>query len=208
VKDTVQRKFFRVECQSVIGVGVLAVVEALEQRKSRRRTKIETLPFKDEVNERLVAGDSAAEVSEWLRTEKGVIVSERAVRRYFRIAISPIKAMRGSYYAKITAGMKKKLDALEELYKAAQVQMKRLSIGLEIEQTKNTMLGPVDRGLDLLRRILLDIATLEMDLGIRRRVSTGETPRGISDEQLRDILQTIIDQNKKAEQVSEPTATT
>lgn len=188
----------------LLGLKILVMAEVVE-RKGRKRTKIETLAFKDEVDEKLLEGASPAEVRDWLRTEKDVHVSEHAVRNYFALKFGPLKALRSHYYAKLTAGMRKKFDVLEELYKLAQVQMKRLGIGLEIEQTKNTILGPVGTGLDLLRLTLLGIANLEMDLGIRQRVSTGETPRGISDEQLRDILQTIIDRDKKAEEVSEPT---
>lgn len=162
--------------------------------KSRRKTKVELLnsDLRDEIDERLLSGDSPANISLWLKTEKGEDIGEHALRSHLKRTAGPLKALRGNYYANITRVMAGKLDVLKELHKAAQVQMKRLSIGLEIEESKNTMTSTVNAGMELLRKILLDIANLEMDLGIRKRVSSGEQAKGLSDEQLKDLLITVV----------------
>lgn len=170
------------------------------------RTKIEMLSMElqEEINNKLLAGESPEKVSHWLKIERNKNVGVHSVRDYWNKTHGPLSALRSTYYKRFTAGMAAKINALNELYLAAQVQMKRLGTGLELEQGKKTMLATVDKGLDLLRRICLDIITVEMDLGLRKRVSAGEAARTITDEQLRGILGEIISLEKQDE--NEPAA--
>jgi len=176
-------------------------------KQMRRLNVIEKLPFKREVDEKLLSGESPTKVSEWLKVEKGVDVGPHGVRNYLRKVIGPMRAFRGIYYKKMLIGLDTDVDALLELKRLAQVQMKRLSLGLQYEETKNTMISQVDKGLDVLRGVLNDILEKEMDLGIRERKSAGEPGQGITDDQLRELLEEVMRQNRKEPQVEpNPTA--
>lgn len=155
----------------------------------RRRTKVEMSSFKNEIEQRLEI-ESPRQVSEWLK-KKGEYISERSLRSYRNNIIGPRKALlRGTLFSKYHHLMNEKVDALQELYNLICVQIERLDMGLKVEQEKGSLSGMMSSNLDLLRRMLVDLIKVELDLGIRQRA--GPKEEVINDDQLMDLLNGII----------------
>jgi hypothetical protein len=184
------------------------LTESVEETKRRRRRPLLSLARKvdrllspelrEEVEKQLLGGVSPGKVSMWLRVQKGVDIGEHALLDYQRSLQELSNALKGNrYYEHYTLGTKQKIDALEELYRAAQTQMKRLGIGLKAEEDAKRLSSVMDKSLDTLRNILKDIAELEMEMGIRKRVISGEAPGKKLD--LKEILETVMASQKKGD---------
>ena len=142
-------------------------VEAIGSlRVSRRRFKVELSPSRAEIDVRLLEGESPPSISRWLKS-KGESVGPQSVRKYLKEVLLPGRALRQTYYRAMHENVSQKVDALQELYNVVVVMVRRLSIGLKVEEKGSKMMGVVGRDLDLLRRTLGDILEVEMDLGIR-----------------------------------------
>jgi hypothetical protein len=171
---------------------------------ARKVDRLLTPELRGEVEEKLLSGISPGKVSMWLRVEKGVDIGEHAMLDYQRSLQEVSNALQGNrYYEHYTLGAEKKVDALRELYRAAQTQMKRLGIGLKAEEDAKRLSSLMDKGLDTLRNILKDIAELEMELGIKKRVVSGEAPeKGKID--VKELLERVMAANEQKKGGSEP----
>ncbi len=176
-----------------------------EKRKALggRPTKIEQLTpeLQNEIDVKLFReGLSAPKLVQWLKEEKNIFdIGESAVLTYIKRMNGPLKAVRGNFYITLTAGMEDKVDALKELYKSAQIQMKRMSPLLEEETTDKKLIPGIDRAMDLFRRTCVDILTVEMDLGVRKRVSVTEnTSKGtLSEDETKQFILSLLPPKRK-----------
>ncbi len=168
-----------------------------------RPTKIEQLTpeLQNEIDTKLFReGWSAPKLVQWLKEEKNVFdVGTSAVLTYIKRMNGPLKAIRGNFYVTMTAGLEGKIDALMELHKSAQLQMKRMSPLLEEEVRDKKLIPGVERSMDLFRRTCVDILTVEMDLGVRKRVSVSENTakNTLSDDETREFIKSLLPPKKK-----------
>jgi hypothetical protein len=175
-----------------------------ENNESRagKPTKIELLApeIQNEIDIKLFReGFSAAKLVMWLKEERNILdIGVKSVQNYCDKMNGPLKALRGNFYVTMTAGVQGRIDALLELHKSAGLQMKRMSPLLEDEVKDRKMLPGIDRAMDLFRRTCVDILTVEMDLGVRKRVSTADTASkgGMSDNDLKDFLKSLLPPKK------------
>jgi hypothetical protein len=184
------------------------VTEQVTEKKKRlqKKSKIEYLnpDLRDEIEQKIVNGQSSVQISGWLKQERHKNIGTHCVSDYRKNVLGVITALKDTHYAKAVLGAKEKIDALLELYKLVQLQMKRLSIGLKLEEEKSTMSGIVDKGVATLGDILKSILGIEMDLGLRARISSGDVSKGMSDEALRELLERVMGQNEQKENESTP----
>ena len=171
---------------------------------ARKVDRLLTPELREEVEKMLLTGTSPSKVSMWLRVEKGVDIGDHALLDYQRSLQEVSNALQGNrYYEHYTLGAEKKVDALRELYRAAQTQMKRLGIGLKAEEDAKRLSSLMDKGLDTLRNILKDIIEIEMDLGIKKRVASGEaSEKGRID--VKELLERVMTASEQKKGDSEP----
>jgi hypothetical protein len=164
----------------------------IEQLTPELQTEIDTKLFRE--------GWSAPKLVMWLKDDKNIHdIGVSAVGTYVKRMNGPLKALRGNFYLAATAGVAEKIDALVELYKCAQLQTKRMSPLLEIETNEKKLIPGVDRAIDLFRRTCVDILTVEMDLGVRKRVSSVDslTKKELSDDELKTFMKNLLPPKKK-----------
>ena len=162
-----------------------------------RRGKVQTSSFKEQIEEQLETS-SPAQVSKWLQ-DQGERISERTLRSYRNNIVGPKKALqRGALNSRYFEVLNGKIDALQEFYRLTCIQIERLSRGVSLEESKTAPIGAVSREVDLLRRILLDIINLEVQLGIRK-TGKEESNQALTDEQLKNLLLSITDQSESSE---------
>jgi hypothetical protein len=185
---------------------VFLLAELEEESKKRfggRRGKISCLPanVQQEIEDRMVCGETPKQISKWLKSQ-GYNIGDHCLLDYQTKVKALVGRLRSNFYNTMAlAASQEKFDALIEMKKLAQVQMRRLSISLKAEQDKNATNSIVDKGMDLLRGILKDYLEVEMDLGYRERHSSKEG-KGISDEQFANVLKEILGEKKPQQETS------
>lgn len=129
-----------------------------------------------ELNTRILEGWSIAQLVEWLHDTQQELVDFSpqalgALLTAYRASFPSASFLGGrqSFLADVQEKAGEQLDVLAEYRKLYELQMQRIEIDHKLEQSFNKCMAPVTNDMDLARRILRDIADIQMDLGLHTR---------------------------------------
>jgi hypothetical protein len=159
---------------------------------TKRSSKIDRSPRKEHIEAKLLRGDSPSSILTWLKTDYNEDIGVHALedhRNKLRMAQGLVET---SEYHKAHQNMLLKIDVLQEFYNFITVQMHRIGIGIVLENEKKMLSPATSRDMDLLRQALVDAANLEMELGVRKRITPSDGKvKELSDTQLLDVIMKI-----------------
>lgn len=141
--------------------------------------KLQTLgpEMVEQVDQRLLAGDSAASVAAWLQDEVGAFSEMKrsslckSLERY-RSADLKNKALEkvAGYHPRRTAtGIMKRLSALDELENLVLIQRERFHKMYAMEHDKPMLLKTTSEEAKLLKEMLVELGKLQLETGVIQR---------------------------------------
>lgn len=128
----------------------------------------------EELEQRMLDGQKDVEIVAWLHSEKGALLNKspeslaRTLSRYRRDVIRPreldrvVKRNRGTS----THHLRKKTDTLERLRTHLDIQEGRFHKAYDKEKNSPLLMEQVTKEGEILRKGLIDLAKLEMEVGV------------------------------------------
>jgi hypothetical protein len=177
------------------------------KKPSKRNGKIDLLPaaIHDLVDDQIRKGVSAEKIVQQLKADCNISINDGTMRTYMKRFLHEHIDSQLRRYQGHLENLPGKVDAASSLAELIIIGKCRLGAMIQKEKDLDKTYTSTDKAMEVLRETCVALSSLEMDMGIRKRVPPKSNNTGQEDKDLMVILKEANDRRKAKEETEKKT---